>query len=84
MIDVFRREEIPIQFFKKHGSMISNILVVVLVLLAIYAKIHDGQVDMLFKIEDIYLVVGAILGMVVLRFMTKKHAESASNQKKKK
>ena len=84
MNGILRREGIPIQFFKKHGSLISNILVVVLVLLAIYSKIHDGQMDMLFNMEDIYLVVGAFLGLVVLRFMSRKNTESPSDQKKKK
>ncbi len=79
----FVKEEIPIQFIKKHGSLISNLLVVLLVLLAIYAKIHNGEMDTLFKMEDAYIVVGAFLGMVVLRFMVGKRSESTPDKKKK-
>lgn len=81
---ILNKEEIQIQFIKKHGSLISNILVVVLVLLAIYSKIHDGQMDTLFNMKDIYLVVGAFIGLVVLRFMSKRKTESSSINKTKK
>ncbi len=48
--------------------MISNVLVVLLVLLAIYSKTQDEEAAPLFRMEDAYLIVGAFLGFVVLRF----------------
>jgi len=42
--------------------------VVLLVLLAIYSKMQDEEAPPLFQMEDAYLIVGAFLGFVVLRF----------------
>ena len=42
-----------ISFWKQHGKAISNVLVVLLVVGAIYAKIQDNGVDSLFRLTDL-------------------------------
>ena len=67
---------------KKHGSLISNVLVVLLVLLAIYVKVNDAEAAPLFRMEDAYLLVGALLGMVVLRFIVGKKQDGKKSGRK--
>ncbi len=71
-----------IEFLKKHSSLISNIMVVLLVLGAVYVKLQEQGTDSLFRFEDIYILVGAMLGLVVLRFLSKRK-ESQPDRKKK-
>lgn len=42
-------------------------LVVLLVLLAVYEKTQSGGLDSLFQFTDLYIVVGAVLALVLLR-----------------
>ncbi len=39
-----------------------------IVLVAIYVKTQEAEGAELFRMEDAYIIVGAFLGMVVLRF----------------
>ena len=70
-----------IEFFKKHGSVISNVLVVILVLGAIYVKTQEEGARALFKFEDIYIIVGALLALVLLRFWGKRHEKQPDREK---
>lgn len=56
-----------ISFLKSHGKAVSNALVVLLVLLAVYEKTQSGGLDSLFQFTDLYIVVGAVLALVLLR-----------------
>ncbi len=62
-----------ISFWKQHGKAISNVLVVMLVVGAIYAKIQDNGVDSLFRLTDLYILAGALLGLGVIRWLGKRH-----------
>jgi hypothetical protein len=62
-----------IDILKKHGKVISNVLVVLLVLGAIYTKVQDNGVDSLFRSTDLYILLGAMVGLVVIRMYSRKH-----------
>jgi hypothetical protein len=62
-----------IDILKKHGKVISNVLVVLLVLGAIYAKVQDNGVDSLFRSTDLYIPAGALVGLAVIRLYSRKH-----------
>ena len=62
-----------IDMFKKHGKAISNVLVVLLVLGAIAAKAQDSGVDSLFRSTDLYILLGAMVGLAVIRVCSRKH-----------
>ncbi len=53
--------------------MLSNILVVVLVLGAIYVKSTSEGADALFRADDLYILAGALLALVLLRIYTRRH-----------
>lgn len=55
-------------FFKKKARTISNILVVIAVVIAIYIKWTGGDSDIFFKENDVYIFSGIILGMLLLSF----------------
>lgn len=57
-----------ISFWKKHGKTVSNILVVLLVAGAIYSKVQDNGVDSLFRASDLYILLGAMIGLLVIRW----------------
>ena len=61
-------------FFKKKARTISNILVVIAVIISIYIKWTDDGADAFFKANDIYIVGGIVLGIVVLTFL-KNHSK---------
>ena len=54
-------------FLKAHGRLISNILVVILVLMAIYVKVTENGMDDLVHEKDIYIFAGAILAFLLIR-----------------
>ena len=58
-----------IEFIKAHGKIITNILVVLLVMMAVYTKLQENGMDSLFKLTDLYILAGGILGLLVLRFI---------------
>ena len=55
-------------FFKKKARTISNVLIVIAVALSIYIKWTDNGADAFFKENDVYIVGGIALGVVVLTF----------------
>ena len=55
-------------FFKKKARTISNVLVVIAVIISIYIKWTGDGADAFFKENDIYIVGGIALGVVVLTF----------------
>ena len=55
-------------FFKKKARIISNVLIVIAVALSIYIKWTDNGADAFFKENDVYIVGGIALGVVVLTF----------------
>ncbi len=66
------------EILKKHGRLISNILVVVAVILAIIVKWNESGEQSFFRETDAYIVAGAALGFLVLKLRDK------SNRKNKK
>ncbi|WP_177188197.1 hypothetical protein [Selenomonas ruminantium] len=52
--------------------MITNILVVLLVVAAVYTKLQENGMDSLFKLTDLYILAGGILGLLLLRFIGKR------------
>ena len=60
------------QFIKEHGKLISNLGVVILVLGAIYVKAEEQGTESLFQMNDLYIFAGAILAMLLLRFLSRK------------
>ena len=61
-----------IDILKKHGKVISNVLVVLLVLGAIYAKVQDNGVGSLFRSTDLYILLGALVGLAAIRLYSRK------------
>ena len=62
-----------IDILKKHGKAISNVLVVLLVLGAVYVKAQENGVDSLFRSTDLYILLGAMVGLLVIRLYSRKH-----------
>ena len=60
-----------ISFFKRHGKKVTNVLVVLLVLLAIYDKTQTGGIDTIIKATDLYILLGAILALILLRLISR-------------
>ncbi|WP_074513796.1 hypothetical protein [Selenomonas sp. ND2010] len=58
---------------KQHGKAISNLLVVLLVIGAIYTKVQENGADSLFRMSDLQILAGAILGLLVIRWFNKRH-----------
>lgn len=58
-----------IDFLKNHGKLITNILVVLLVVMAVYTKLQENGMDSLFKLTDLYILAGGLLGLLVIRFI---------------
>ncbi|MCR5440158.1 MAG: hypothetical protein PUB49_00520 [Selenomonadaceae bacterium] len=58
---------------KQHGKAISNVLVVLLVIGAIYTKVQENGADSLFRMSDLQILAGAILGLLVIRWFNKRH-----------
>lgn len=59
-------------FFKKRARQISNVLVVIAVIIAIYIKWTGDGSDAFFKEYDVYIIGGIALGFVVLSFLKKR------------
>ena len=64
-----------IDILKKHGKAISNVLVVLLVLGAVYTKAQDSGVDSLFRSTDLYILLGAMVGLAVIRVYNRKRGK---------
>ncbi|TYZ23971.1 hypothetical protein [Selenomonas ruminis] len=62
-----------ISFLKQHGKVISNVLVALLVIGAIYTKVQENGADSLFRMSDLQILAGAILGLLVIRWFNKRH-----------
>jgi len=61
-----------IDFLKNNGKLITNILVVILVVAAVYTKLQENGMDSLFKLTDLYILAGGLLGLLVIRFLSKR------------
>ncbi len=61
-----------IEFIKTHSKLITNILVVLLVVVAIYTKLQENGMEALFKLTDLYILAGGLLGLLVIRFLGKR------------
>lgn len=61
-----------IGFIKTHSKLITNILVVLLVVMAVYTKLQENGMDALFKLTDLYILAGGLLGLLVIRFLSKR------------
>lgn len=59
-------------FFKKRARQISNVLVVIAVIIAIYIKWTGDGSEAFFKEYDVYIIGGIALGFVVLSFLKKR------------
>ena len=59
-------------FFKKRARLISNVLVAVAVVIAIYIKWTGEGSEAFFKEYDLYIIGGIALGFVVLNFLKKR------------
>ena len=59
-------------FFKKRARVISNVLVVIAVVIAIYIKWSGDESEIFFKQNDVYIIGGIALGFVVLSFLKKR------------
>ena len=55
-------------FFKKKARTIYYILVVIAVALSIYIKLTGNESEIFFKQNDVYIIAGIALGIVVLTF----------------
>ena len=69
---MYKIEVSSISFWKHHGKAISNVLVVLLVIGAIYSKVQENGADSLFRMSDLQILAGAILGLLVIRWFTKR------------
>lgn len=69
---MYKIEVSSISFWKQHGKAISNVLVVLLVIGAIYSKVQENGADSLFRMSDLQILAGAILGLLVIRWFTKR------------
>ena len=61
-----------IGFIKAHSKLITNILVVLLVVVAIFTKLQENGMDALFKPTDLYILAGGLLGLLAIRFFSKR------------
>lgn len=61
-----------IEFIKAHSKLITNILVVLLVVVAIFTKLQENGMDALFKPTDLYILAGGLLGLLVIRYFSKR------------
>jgi hypothetical protein len=43
-----------------------------LVVLAVYTKLQENGMESLFKLTDLYILAGGILGLLVIRFIGKR------------
>lgn len=64
-----------IEFYRKHGKIITNLAVVLLVICAIAVKANEEGGNALFRADDLYLLAGAVLAFILLRMFTKKHQQ---------
>ncbi len=58
-------------FLKAHGRLITNILVAVLVLMAVFVKVQENGTDDLVHEQDIYIFAGAVIAFLILRMFKK-------------
>lgn len=59
-------------FFKKRARQISNVLVAVAVVIAVYIKWTGEGSEAFFKEYDLYIIAGIALGFVVLNVLSKR------------
>ncbi|MBQ7704804.1 MAG: hypothetical protein IJT73_05170 [Selenomonadaceae bacterium] len=59
-------------FFKQRARQISNVLVVIAVVIAIYIKWTGDGSEAFFKAYDVYIIGGIALGFIVLNFLKKR------------
>ena len=71
----FSKGENIIEFYKKHGKIITNAAVALLVIVAIAIKTGEEGGQVLFRADDLYLLAGAVLAFILLRMFTKKHQQ---------
>ena len=58
--------------FKKNARQLSNILVVIAVVIAIYIKWTGDGSEAFFKEYDLYIIGGIALGFLVLNLFSKR------------
>ena len=59
-------------FFKKKARTIYYILVVIAVALSIYIKWTDDESEIFFKQNDVYIIAGIAIGVVVVALFKKR------------
>ena len=57
------------QFLKTHARLISNILVAVLMVMAIFTKLQENGTDSFVHENDIFIFAGIVIGFLLLRTM---------------
>ena len=60
------------KFLRRHGKVINNVGVVLVVLLAIYVKMNDEGGAAFFKPQDAFIIGGAFLAFLLLYIFKKK------------
>ena len=66
---------IAISFLKTHARIISNVLILLLVLAAIYIKVAEEGTNALFRQEDLYIAIGALLAFLLLRMLSRRNTK---------
>ena len=59
-------------FFKKKARTIYYILVVIAVALSIYIKLTGDESEIFFKQNDVYIIAGIAIGVVVVALFKKR------------
>ncbi len=59
-------------FFKKRARQISNVLVAVAVVIAVYIKWTGDGSEAFCREYDLYIIGGIALGFVILNFLNKR------------
>lgn len=59
-------------FVKKHAKVISNVLVAVAVVIAIYIKWSEGGTEEFFTEYDLYIFAGIAVGFLVISAFNKR------------
>ena len=60
-------------FFKKKAQTIYYILVVIAVAVSIYIKWTGDESEIFFKQNDVYIIAGIAIGVVVVAFFKKRN-----------
>ena len=59
-------------FLRRNFKTINNIAVVLVVLMAVYVKIHDEDAQITFKLGDVYIIAGVFLAFSFLYLFKKR------------